>query len=519
LLLALPTAAALTSACLQDRSFAVPHKQLPVLDMAMSEFRECVLAHSDVRTRVGNVLLEAIARSRAGEAIDKSLMRGTLNMLVVLGIGTMDEYESTFESRFLAETDEFFREESTSFLATNTCPEYLRKAESRIVEERTRVQEYLTDGTGQRLRSVVERRLIADHTGTLVDMDTGAIAMMESSKFEELKTMYRLFSMVRTTAKYTIPLRVAGRETGGSVERELTPMGMLRERFQRHIEGKGSALVSDSEESKDPVRFVSLLLEMRKQFSDIVTLCFFNDREYARSMKEAFEFFVNADGRCAHFLTLFLDAEFRVGFRTKAPVEIEEALSSVITLFRFIKDKDVFESYYKQHLQKRLLAGRSVSDDAERSMISKLKAECGPQFTSKMEGMFNDLAMSKHQMVSYRRDTVSHHHCSACACAHGFAIAGILPISGCGRHRPHHGPLAVHRGSTLSPPSVRPTSRRRVPRLVPGQAHRPPAGVGHLAGFGRSGHPLHLAQVRTRRVHVPNVHPRTLQRRLAQCHV
>lgn len=42
-------------------------------------------------------------------------------------------------------------------------------------------------------------------------------------------------------------------------------------------------------------------------------------------------------------------------------------------LFRFLQEKDVFEKYYKQHLAKRLLLGRSISDDAERNMIAKLK--------------------------------------------------------------------------------------------------------------------------------------------------
>ena len=35
--------------------------------------------------------------------------------------------------------------------------------------------------------------------------------------------------------------------------------------------------------------------------------------------------------------------------------------------------QDVFERYYKQHLAKRLLLNKSVSDDFEKSMISKLK--------------------------------------------------------------------------------------------------------------------------------------------------
>jgi hypothetical protein len=39
----------------------------------------------------------------------------------------------------------------------------------------------------------------------------------------------------------------------------------------------------------------------------------------------------------------------------------------------------VFEKYYKQHLAKRLLSGRSTSDDAERNLLVKLKTECGYQ--------------------------------------------------------------------------------------------------------------------------------------------
>jgi cullin 3 len=33
-------------------------------------------------------------------------------------------------------------------------------------------------------------------------------------------------------------------------------------------------------------------------------------------------------------------------------------------------------------------------DDSEKMMISKLKSECGCQFTSKLEGMFKDMTVS-----------------------------------------------------------------------------------------------------------------------------
>ena len=46
---------------------------------------------------------------------------------------------------------------------------------------------------------------------------------------------------------------------------------------------------------------------------------------------------------------------------------------------RYLTEKDVFEKYYKQHLAKRLLSGRQISDEAERSLLIKLKTECGYQ--------------------------------------------------------------------------------------------------------------------------------------------
>ena len=55
---------------------------------------------------------------------------------------------------------------------------------------------------------------------------------------------------------------------------------------------------------------------------------------------------------------------------------------------RFIHGKDVFEAFYKKDLAKRLLVGKSASVDSEKSMLSKLKAECGAGFTSKLEVNF-----------------------------------------------------------------------------------------------------------------------------------
>lgn len=63
----------------------------------------------------------------------------------------------------------------------------------------------------------------------------------------------------------------------------------------------------------------------------------------------------------------------------------------------------MFEAFYKKDLAKRLLLGRSASSDAEKAMITKLKAECGSQFTNKLEGMFKDIDLSHDIMASFKQ--------------------------------------------------------------------------------------------------------------------
>ena len=76
-----------------------------------------------------------------------------------------------------------------------------------------------------------------------------------------------------------------------------------------------------------------------------------------------------------------------------------------MTLFRYIDGKDMFEAFYKKDLSKRLLFDKSASIDAEKSMISKLKAECGSGFTSKLEGMFKDVELSRDVMSSFKESS------------------------------------------------------------------------------------------------------------------
>ena len=85
-----------------------------------------------------------------------------------------------------------------------------------------------------------------------------------------------------------------------------------------------------------------------------------------------------------------MDDKLKKGGSIRGDVEIESHLGKAMTLFCFLQEKDIFEHFYKQHLAKRLLLDKSISDDLEKTILSKLKAECGCQFTRNLENMFRD---------------------------------------------------------------------------------------------------------------------------------
>lgn len=76
-------------------------------------------------------------------------------------------------------------------------------------------------------------------------------------------------------------------------------------------------------------------------------------------------------------LVYYLDEQFKREFKGQTEEEINDKLDKVIFIFRYLQDKDVFESFYKNALSKRLLEKKSVSEDAEKMFVLKLKEECG----------------------------------------------------------------------------------------------------------------------------------------------
>uniref|UniRef100_A0AB38Z7I0 Cullin family n=1 Tax=Paeonia suffruticosa TaxID=45171 RepID=A0AB38Z7I0_PAESU len=358
-----------------DRTFIPSTHKTPVHELGLNLWRDNIIHSNKIQIRLLDTLLELVLRERTGEVINRGLMRNVIKMLMDVGSSV---YQEDFEKPFLEVSAEFYKGESQQFIDCCDCGDYLKKAERRLNEEMERVSHYLDVKSEAKITNVVEKEMISNHMLRLVDMEnSGLVKMLLDDKYEDLGRMYNLFRRV--------------------------PNGLstIRDVMTSHIRDTGKQLVIDPERLKDPVEYVQRLLDEKDKYDRIVSSAFNNDKTFQNALNSSFEFFINLNPRSPEFISLFVDDKLRKGLKGVSEEDVETILDKVMMLFRFLQEKDVFEKYYKQHLAKRLLFAKAVSDDAERSLIVKLKTECGYQFTSKLEGMFTDMKTSQDTMHGF----------------------------------------------------------------------------------------------------------------------
>eukprot|EP00798_Chlamydomonas_sp_ICE-L_P002801 gene2801-12676_t len=359
-----------------DRTYVGTQQKTPVFQLGLELWRDHVVRNKVIGERLISVLLELVCKERNGETTDKSLIRSTTQMLVDLGHAV---YVDDFETAFLAATADFYKKEANEYISSCDCPDYLTKAEKRLTEEVERVKHYLDASTEAKVTKVVETELILNQMKALVEMEsTGLLPLLRNDEYAHLHRLYMLFRRVE----------------GG--------LALVRTMMSDFLKDNGKQLVTDPEKCKDPVEFVQALLDERSKYEQIVSKSFAEDKTFRNAMNQSFEFFINLNQRSPEFISLFIDDQLRKGLKGMTENDVEGVLDKVMSLFRYLQEKDVFEKYYKQHLAKRLLSGRTMSDDAERNMLVKLKTECGYQFTSKLESMFTDIKTSRDTMLEFR---------------------------------------------------------------------------------------------------------------------
>lgn len=139
---------------------------------------------------------------------------------------------------------------------------------------------------------------------------------------------------------------------------------------------------------------------------------FKNDNGFVAALDKACGKFINTNAvtiaskstsKSPELLAKYCDLLLRKSSKNPEEAELEDTLNQVMVVFKYIEDKDVFQKFYSKMLAKRLVNHTSASDDAEASMISKLKQACGYEYTIKLQRMFQDIGISKDLNDKFRQ--------------------------------------------------------------------------------------------------------------------
>ncbi|XP_062522147.1 cullin-4A-like isoform X2 [Corticium candelabrum] len=363
-----------------DRTYVMQNSTVISLwEMGLELFKVHVASQDTVKSKAVDGILCLIESERTGEQVDRTLVKSLVRMLVDLQM-----YADEFEAPFLVATDRLYAAEGKRLMTSDTVtiPEYLTHVDRRLRQESDRILHYLDQSTRLPLVASVERQLLSSHLSAI--LEKGFDDLMHHHRLPDLLLLYQLVSRVK----------------GG--------LDKMCGAWSQYIKKCGSAVVVNPEKDKT---MIHELLDFKDTLDEVLVKAFQGNDKFVNALKESFEAFINKRlNKPAELLAKFVDGKMRAGNKEVTDEDLERLLDKVLIIFRFINGKDVFEAFYKKDLAKRLLVGKSASVDAERSFLSKLKQECGAAFTSKLEGMFKDMELSKDVMINFRQHVS---HCSS----------------------------------------------------------------------------------------------------------
>ena len=171
-----------------DRYYITRHSLAELKDVGVMAFRESVYAQ--LKGSIKDAALQLVERERLGEQVDRPLVKNVAGLFVEMGLGGMDAYEADFEQPLLKATAEFYAQQAAQWVAADTCPEYMAKAEEVLRVEQERCVAFLHATSEAKLLKEVERELLTTHQALLLDKEhSGAAALLRDELNDELETL------------------------------------------------------------------------------------------------------------------------------------------------------------------------------------------------------------------------------------------------------------------------------------------------------------------------------------------
>ena len=127
----------------------------------------------------------------------------------------------------------------------------------------------------------------------------------------------------------------------------------MRTRFETHVRKAGEDAVEKvaaDGDNLEPKVYVDALLEVHSRYATLVNDAFAGESEFVRSLDNACKEFVNRNKVCSssttrspELLAKYTDNLLKRSAKNAEEADLENMLTQIMTVFKFIEDKDVYK--------------------------------------------------------------------------------------------------------------------------------------------------------------------------------
>uniref|UniRef100_A0A671LZ37 Cullin family profile domain-containing protein n=1 Tax=Sinocyclocheilus anshuiensis TaxID=1608454 RepID=A0A671LZ37_9TELE len=340
-------------------------------ELALDMWRKLMI--EPLQPMLVGMLLKEIKNDRSGEDPNQKVIHGVINSFVHVEQYKkkfpLKFYQEIFEGPFLTKTGEYYKQEASNLLQESNCSQYMEKVLGRLKDEEVRCRKYLHPSSYAKVIHECQQRMVADH---LQFLHGECQNIIRQEKRDDMANMYTLLRAVSSGLPHMI------------------------QELQVHIHDEGLRATSNLSQENMPTQFVESVLEVHSKFVQLINTVLNGDQHFMSALDKVHLHFnaVYKGFTGVYTLAKYCDNLLKKSAKGMTENEVEDKLTSFITVFKYIDDKDVFQKFYARMLAKRLIHGLSLSMDSEEAMINKLKQACGYEFTSKLHRMYTDMSVS-----------------------------------------------------------------------------------------------------------------------------
>lgn len=389
-----------------DRTFTKENRLPLVYDVGLHAFQKYIIMHNlkgtskTIGAKLIEIFLDYFNLNRNGEMIDKFLIKSTITIFESLVSNDGETYYSKcFVPELLLSSHKYYIAKVNELLEFRSGSLYINKVVEIINDEESRFQVYLPTGTTTKLRDLMYKDLVVTNIENIMNLQINGLKQwIDDDDFIILEKTYKLIQGIDSN-KMVLKKCLRSIVISNGEELMIQTKKQLNENdetnTQEHDQKRKPKKSGKEANNQFAINYIKNFSVTKAKYDKIIEKSFDNDIEISREIESACTTFLNENNRIQEYLSLYIDDCIKKSLKNKSSEEVEKVFNDSIMIFRFIKDKDIFEKYYKNHLAKRLLNQKSISTELELQMISKLKTEAGSTFTSKFEGMFKDIKISQ----------------------------------------------------------------------------------------------------------------------------